>query len=297
MLLFLNGANSDKDHPNENYAREVMELFTLGADRGAYTENDVRELARALTGWRADYVDEVGWTNFRYDPGSHDNRQQDGLRPHRQLRLAGRRATCASSNPYHRSFFVLKLWSYFIPTPPDAATQAALEKLYVDSDWSIRAVRRGDPAPPGAVHRRRRWSSRRSSTAPACCARSASGRRSPRCMWLERRTPASGSSTRRTSRAGTTTRWLDTSTLCGRWRLVYDVLEDDDAAERRHLRPDRDRRARRSPGRWPSGATRRCAPRRRRAARRSRRQPSPATGDRQHARRNRARSARTRCAT
>ena len=52
---------------NENYARELMELFTLGADRGAYTENDVRELARALTGWRADWSRRLGFHNFRFD--------------------------------------------------------------------------------------------------------------------------------------------------------------------------------------------------------------------------------------
>ena len=46
MLLWLNGTDNSKDAPNENYAREMMELFTLGADRGAYTERDVREQAR-----------------------------------------------------------------------------------------------------------------------------------------------------------------------------------------------------------------------------------------------------------
>ena len=40
-----------RESPNENYSRELMELFTLGANRGAYTETDVREQARALTGW------------------------------------------------------------------------------------------------------------------------------------------------------------------------------------------------------------------------------------------------------
>src|SRR5581483_5411247 len=49
MLLYLNGLNSIKGAPNENYARELMELFTLGVDAG-YTERDVREQARALTG-------------------------------------------------------------------------------------------------------------------------------------------------------------------------------------------------------------------------------------------------------
>src|SRR5205085_9487704 len=53
MLLWLDGIENTRRNPNENYAREVMELFTLGADRGAYTEQDIRELARPFTGWRA----------------------------------------------------------------------------------------------------------------------------------------------------------------------------------------------------------------------------------------------------
>lgn len=49
MLQFLNNQQNKKDHPNENFAREVMELFTLG--RGNYSEKDVQEAARAFTGW------------------------------------------------------------------------------------------------------------------------------------------------------------------------------------------------------------------------------------------------------
>jgi len=49
MLLYLNNAQNRKAHPNENYARELMELFTMGV--GNYTEEDVRESARAFTGW------------------------------------------------------------------------------------------------------------------------------------------------------------------------------------------------------------------------------------------------------
>lgn len=51
VLFFLNAAQNVKAHPNENFAREVMELFTLG--RGAYSETDVKEAARAFTGWGA----------------------------------------------------------------------------------------------------------------------------------------------------------------------------------------------------------------------------------------------------
>jgi len=50
MLIYLDGVDSTKGHPNENYARELMELFTMGV--GNYTEDDVRESARAFTGWR-----------------------------------------------------------------------------------------------------------------------------------------------------------------------------------------------------------------------------------------------------
>jgi uncharacterized protein (DUF1800 family) len=49
MLEFLNNQQNRKEHPNENFARELMELFTLG--RGNYTEDDVKEAARAFTGW------------------------------------------------------------------------------------------------------------------------------------------------------------------------------------------------------------------------------------------------------
>ena len=65
MLLYLNGLNSIKGSPNENFAREMMELFTLGHGSG-YTERDVREQARALTGWTADWKNGIGWTRFHF---------------------------------------------------------------------------------------------------------------------------------------------------------------------------------------------------------------------------------------
>lgn len=52
MIQFLNNQQNRKQHPNENFAREVMELFTLG--RGHYTEDDIKEAARAFTGWGYD---------------------------------------------------------------------------------------------------------------------------------------------------------------------------------------------------------------------------------------------------
>ncbi len=68
MLNFLNNNQNRKDHPNENFAREVMELFTLG--RGNYTENDIKEAARAFTGWGANVKGEFVFRKFQHDAGS-----------------------------------------------------------------------------------------------------------------------------------------------------------------------------------------------------------------------------------
>jgi uncharacterized protein (DUF1800 family) len=139
MLIWLNGIENRRNAPNENYARELMELFALGAGRGAYSEADVRQLALALTGWTATWIDGQGWQNFRYVDSRHD---------HSVKTVFGRSGdfdwqaalTLVLENSYHASFFVTKLWSYFIPTPPDASTQAALQQLYTSSGYGIRPV-------------------------------------------------------------------------------------------------------------------------------------------------------------
>lgn len=69
MLLYLNGHRNHKDAPDENYARELQELFCVGKGKDAgYTESDVQEAARLLTGWR---LDEYG-TPVRFRPHRHD---------------------------------------------------------------------------------------------------------------------------------------------------------------------------------------------------------------------------------
>jgi len=144
MLIWLSGIYNRRNAINENYGREVMELFALGADRGAYTETDVRELARALSGWTADWQDGVGFVNFRFVSSRADIGSKTlwaGKEYARTGAFDYRDATTlVLENPYHRSFFVLKLWSYFIPSPPSAATQAALEGIYVSSGRSIAQV-------------------------------------------------------------------------------------------------------------------------------------------------------------
>jgi uncharacterized protein (DUF1800 family) len=68
MIFFLNNQQNRKDHPNENFAREVMELFTLG--RGHYTEHDIKEAARAFTGWSADLKGEFVFRRLQHDFGN-----------------------------------------------------------------------------------------------------------------------------------------------------------------------------------------------------------------------------------
>ena len=66
MLLYLDGYVSTKDDPNENFARELLELFTIGL--GNYSENDMREAARAFTGWSIDERNGL----FKFNPQEHD---------------------------------------------------------------------------------------------------------------------------------------------------------------------------------------------------------------------------------
>jgi uncharacterized protein (DUF1800 family) len=125
MQLFLSLADSTKDAPNENFARELMELFTLGS---GYSERDVREAARALTGYTADWG-ERGLVAIRYQADEHD----DGVKA-----LLGRRGrlgvddvldlVCA--HPNHAPFLVGKLWSFLVATPPSRATVRALAATY-----------------------------------------------------------------------------------------------------------------------------------------------------------------------
>jgi uncharacterized protein (DUF1800 family) len=139
MLLWLSGTDNTKDSPNENYGRELMELFTIGADRGGYTEHDVREQARALTGWRNSWDDNLGPVRFRYDPKRHDPgvKRIFGKRGHFDWKDSCR--LCVHHR-LHPSFFVTKMWGYFITTKPPAGTRRALERLYVHSGYEVKPV-------------------------------------------------------------------------------------------------------------------------------------------------------------
>ena len=137
MLLWLNGAANSLYSPNENYGREMLELFTLGAGRG-YDQRDVHQNALALTGWTCDWVGS-GPTNFRYEPSLHDNRVKTIFG---QRGRFGWRDSCrlAVHHHTHASFMVAKLWGYFIAEPIPTRTARALERHYVASGFEIRPL-------------------------------------------------------------------------------------------------------------------------------------------------------------
>ena len=140
MLQWLNGAENTKQAPNENYGREMMELFSLGADRGAYSEDDIREQARALTGWRYDWSNELGAHNFRFDAQTPRHRQQDGVRPGRQLGL-GRRLPAlrrAPPPPLLLRREAVELLRRRSRPPP--VSRDGLINTYRGSGWAIRPV-------------------------------------------------------------------------------------------------------------------------------------------------------------
>ncbi|MEA2141891.1 MAG: hypothetical protein QOI64_321, partial [Solirubrobacteraceae bacterium] len=125
MAMFLSLTDSSKWAPNENYARELMELFALGK---GYTEKDIREAARALTGFRVKWGDN-GYDGMFYDRKFHDA----GVK-----RIFGKRGkfdwrdvidlVCAHRN--HAPFIVGKLWSFFVTQPIDPQTKARLVRIY-----------------------------------------------------------------------------------------------------------------------------------------------------------------------
>lgn len=134
MQRFLSLSNSHRDAPNENYARELLELFTLGVNNG-YGERDVREAARALTGFTYDWDTH----RFGFDPERHDG----GIK-----RILGRRGRftpldvvdIAVDHPAHAPYLCRKLWGYFTPRPCPPRELAGLVRLYREAGTGVRPV-------------------------------------------------------------------------------------------------------------------------------------------------------------
>jgi uncharacterized protein (DUF1800 family) len=134
MLTWLDGAENTKGRPNENFGRELMELFTLGIG-GGYTETDVKEGARAFTGWYYDNNDE----SFIFDPARHDSGIKTFLGE--TGRLNGDDVLdIVAAHPSTGRFLSTKLYKFFVHADPTTAEIDALATTYYQSGFEIRPM-------------------------------------------------------------------------------------------------------------------------------------------------------------
>ena len=137
MLVWLNGNKNAKGPPNENYGREMMELFSLGAKRG-YTEEDVRQMARTLTGWTSTTTAELGAHNFRFEKKRHDSASRRSS--------AGPDGGTGATDPALRRkrepsvLFRQQALELLRRRPALGQGPRDLIEIYVNSSWRIRPV-------------------------------------------------------------------------------------------------------------------------------------------------------------
>ena len=131
MLVYLDNGENVKTHPNENFGRELLELFTMGV--GNYTERDVREAARAFTGWTNDVL------VFKFDKDQHDFGQKTFL---------GRTGAFDGEDildtilaqPVTAEFIAAKVYRFFVREEIDASLKAELGKTYRDSGYEMKPL-------------------------------------------------------------------------------------------------------------------------------------------------------------
>jgi Protein of unknown function (DUF1800) len=132
MINFLNNNQNRKDHPNENFAREVMELFTMG--RGNYTEQDVKEAARAFTGWG---VNPQG--DFQFRIRQHDEGEKVVLG--KSGRFDGDEVLNILLEQHSTARFVTrKLYRYLVNEQVDDAHADWLASRFFQSNYDIKGL-------------------------------------------------------------------------------------------------------------------------------------------------------------
>ena len=133
MIVYLDNATNRKGKPNENFARELLELFTLG--EGHYTERDIKEAARAFTGWSIDR--ESG--DFRVYPRLHD----DGEKTFMGVtgRLDGDDIIdIVLRQPRTAEFITEKLWREFVSETPNRAEVKTIADRFRASHYDIKTL-------------------------------------------------------------------------------------------------------------------------------------------------------------
>ena len=133
MLVYLDNGENRKGHPNENFGRELLELFTMGV--GNYTEQDIREASRAFTGWTNDVLE------FRFDPATHDDGEKTFL---------GRTGAFNGDDiidiildtPVTADYISAKLYRFFVREELDESTRVALGATFRDAGYELKPLLR-----------------------------------------------------------------------------------------------------------------------------------------------------------
>jgi uncharacterized protein (DUF1800 family) len=132
MLKYLDNARNEKAHPNENYARELMELFTLGI--GNYTETDVRESARAFTGWTVRPGEGFVFNARQHDDGQKTFLGQTGNFDGTAI------VDIIFQQPAAATFLANKLISYFIYSDPEPEFVDAVARVIRKHNFELKPV-------------------------------------------------------------------------------------------------------------------------------------------------------------
>jgi uncharacterized protein (DUF1800 family) len=137
MLSYLDNARNRVGNLNENFSREVMELFTIG--QGNYTEKDIQEGARSLTGWLIETDRDSGITAVTFQPRRHDRTNKNFLGHTGNLKTEDV-VDILANHASTAKLISTKLWSTFAYANPEPEIVQRLAKIYQSSDRSIKAV-------------------------------------------------------------------------------------------------------------------------------------------------------------
>lgn len=132
MLIWLDSARNRKGNPNENYGREIMEVFTFGV--GNYTEDDVKAAARAFTGYQVDKDGNAYFNHKLHDEGTKSFLGYTGNLGSEDI------VNILASHPATARKISSELFSFFIYHDPSSDVLDKLQNVYLSTDGSIKAV-------------------------------------------------------------------------------------------------------------------------------------------------------------
>ena len=133
MLVYLDNGENRKGHPNENFGRELLELFTMGV--GNYTEQDIREAARAFTGWTNDVLE------FRFDPATHDDGEKTFLGQTGAFN-GDDIIDIILATPVTADYISAKLYRFFVREELDENTRVSLGATFRDAEYELKPLLR-----------------------------------------------------------------------------------------------------------------------------------------------------------